>query len=358
MIWRSYWLGFSICTLVALIFFSRFTTALSTQRPPRPNLPTLSRTFPSEYSAAGSDTAHDIFLHGLFNIGARLRRADVFLIGSSHIEFGLSAAELGLLLSRPGHAVSAYNLGLGCGESAGFGLEILAKNGISGRTAIAEAGMLNAAITPICGPESARRDVIQAYTSVLKIWTKYLSDWALDPVLPCFVFAEDGMHVQRFLYGMLIEREWKTGDVIMGWHPVGGAFYPGQPIGETEVAGASRARGVDWKIGDGQITVSEPLRQQAAALRTNLTMTFVPWARPMSSFEEWYQAQSARIRGTPTEKTRCFVAIPADGLLSWDGGNHLTGKSRSLATKRLAAGFRALNCGVASDRAKTAKQGQ
>ena len=266
MIWRKYWLGFSTCTLAALFFVNRFTTASPAQRPPRPNLPTLSRTFPAEYSAAGSDTAHDIFLHGLFNIGARLRRADVFLIGSSHIEFGLSADELGLLLSRPGHAVSAYNLGLGCGESAGFGLEILARNGITGRTAIAEAGMLNTAITPICGPESAGRDVVQAYTSVLKIWAKYLSDWVLDPVLPRFVFAEDGMHVQRFLYGMLIEREWKTGDVVMGWHPVEGAFYPGQPMRETEVGGASRARGVDWTISNGQITVSEAWRHRPLRL--------------------------------------------------------------------------------------------
>jgi hypothetical protein len=353
MIWRTYWLGFSTCALAALVFVNRFTSAPPTQRPPRPDLPTLSRTFPAEYSAAGSDTAHDIFLHGLFNIGARLRRADVFLIGSSHIEFGLSAVELGRLLSRPGHAMNAYNLGLGCGESSGFGLEILAKNGISGRTAIAEAGMLNSAITPTCGPESAGRDVVQAYTSVLKIWAKYLSDWALDPVLPRFVFAEDGMHVQRFLYGMLIEREWKTGDVVLGWHPDEGVFYPRQPMRETEVATASRVRGVDWKIGNGQITVSQPLRQQAAALSTNLTMTFLPWARPMSSFQAWYEAQSARIQRDPSEKTRCFVAIPADGLLSWDGGNHLTGKSRSLATKRLAAGFQDRTCGIASDRAKS-----
>jgi hypothetical protein len=320
-------------------------------------LPTLSRSFPSEYSAAGSDAAHDIFLHGLFNIGTPLRRADVFLIGSSHIEFGLSAAELGFLLSRPGHEVRAYNLGLGCGESAGFGLEILAKNRISGRSAIAEAGMLNAAATPICGPESARRDVVQAYASVLRIWAKYLSDWALDPVLPRFVFAEDGVHVQRFLYGMLIEREWKTGDVVLGWHPVEGTFYPGQPMRETEVATASKERGVDWKIDGGQITVSGPLLQQAAALTTNLTMTFLPWARPMSSFEGWYRAQFARIQKDPLERTRCFVAIAADGLLSWDGGNHLTGKSRALATKRLAAGFQARPCDIVPDRAKIFEEG-
>ncbi len=339
--WRTYWLGFLTCALTALVLVNRFTAGPPAQRPPRPDLPTLSRTFPAEYSAAGSDAAHDLFLHRLFNIGARLRRADVFLIGSSHIEFGLSAAELGFRLSRPGHAVRVYNLGLGCGESAGFGLEILAKNGISDRSAIAEAGMLNAATTPVCGPQSEGRDVVQAYTSVLKIWAKYLSDWVLDPVLPRFVFAENGVRVQRFLYGMLIEREWETGDVVRAWHPVEGTFYPGHPMRETEVAVASRALGVDWKIDDGQITVSEPLRQQAAALNTNLTMTFLPWARPMSSFEEWYQAQTARIRPAPSEKTRCFVAIPADGLLSWDGGNHLTGKSRSLATKRLAAGFQA-----------------
>jgi len=357
MIWRTYWLSLSTCALTALLFVNRFTTTPRAQQPPRPDLTRLSRSFPSEYSAAGSDTAHDIFLHRLFNIGARLRRADVYLIGSSHIEFGLSASELGDLLSKPGHRVRAYNLGLGCGEGVGFGLNILSNNGISGRSAIAEAGMLNVAATPVCGPQSAARDLIQAYVSVLKIWSKYLCDWALDPVLPRIVFAEDGVHVQRFLYGMVTEREWETGDVVRAWHPVDGTFYPGQPMRETEVASASGGLGVDWKISDCQIAVGESLRRQAATLGTELTMTFVPWARPISSFAEWYRSQSTRIQRARSDKTRFLVAIDADGLVSWDGGNHLTGKSRSLATKRLASGFQTRACGIASDRAKIADQG-
>jgi|GEM_PF-4400552 hypothetical protein len=356
MTWRRYWLGFSTSSFTALLLISRFPAAPG-QRPPRPDFPTFRRSFPAEYSAAGSDTAHDIFLHGLFNIGSRLKPADVFLTGSSHMEFGLSAGELGSLLSKPGHTVRAYNLGLGCGESAGFGLEILGRNRISHRSVIAEAGMLNISKERICAQQSERRDLIQAYTSVFQIWARYLWDWALDPALPRLVFAQDGLHVQRFLYGMLVQREWDTGDVVLAWHPVEGTFYPDQAVRDTEVAAASMACGVDWRISDGQITVSETLRQQATALGADLTMTFVPWARPMPEFPAWYQAQSARIRIAPSLNTRCFVAIPVDGLRSWDGGNHLTGPSRSLATKRLAAGIQAGRFVIAPDAADVSKQG-
>lgn len=346
MIWRTYWLCFISCLLVSLLVIAHLAAA---PMAPRPYLPILSRSFLAEYSAAGSDTAHDIFLHGLFNVGDRLRVADVFLVGSSHFEFGLSAAELGTLLSKKGHAVRAFNLALGCGETAGFGLEILAKNRISNRSVIAEPTTLTVSGARTCASQSEGRDVFQAYVSVLKIWARYLWDWALDPVLPRFAFATDGVHVQRSLSGMLIERDWGTGDIVLAWHPVGGAFYPDHPSRETDIAEASRTLGVNWQIGDGQITVAEPLRQQAAALGVDLTMSFLPWARSLPDFDKWYQTQFARIQIAPSENTRCFVAIPVDGLTSWDSGNHLTGKSRLIATKRLAAGFETRSCVSASD---------
>jgi hypothetical protein len=350
--WRAYWLGFSICTPAAVLLVGYFTAASLAGRPPRPDLPRFDQSFPAEYSAAGSSLAHDIFFHGLFNVGERLRAADIFLIGSSHFEFGLSAAEFETLLSKEGHAVHAYNLGLGCGETASFGLEILAKNGVSGGSVIAEAGTLDIPGAWVCGQQAKRHDIVQAYAAVLNAWAKYLYDWAFDPILPRFVIAVDGTHVQRFLYGFLVEREWARGDILFAWHPVEGKFYPDHPMRETEVAAAARARGVDWQISDGQFTVEKPLQQQAAALGVDLTVTLVPFVYPktiFSDFNLWYQGQVSRIQSTASGDTRCFVAIPAEGLRSWDGGNHLTGKSRALATERLAAGYEARRCQSAPD---------
>jgi hypothetical protein len=171
-----------------------------------------------------------------------------------------------------------------------------------------------------------------------------LYDWMFDPVLPRLVFAVDGLHVQRFMYGFLVERDWETGDLTLAWHPVEGAFYPDHPIREIEVAAAARAHGVDWKISDGEILVNEKLRRKAAALDVDLSVAFLPWVIPFPHFDEWYNAQIASIQPIASEETRCLIPISVESLLSWDGGNHLTGKSRSLATERLAAGIEASHC--------------
>jgi hypothetical protein len=342
--WRAYWLSLTGCSLAALFLLGYFTAVPLATRPPRPDMPAFGQTFVSEYNAAGWDAAHDIFFHGLFNMGDRLRHTDLFLVGSSHFEFGLSAAQMESLLSKNGRAFRVFNLSAGCGETAGFGLDALAANGVSSRSVIAEAGFLD---TPASGPCARRTegfDTVQAYFDVFRIWTKCLYDWVFDPVLPRLVFAEDGLHIQRFLYGFLVERDWETGDVTLAWHPVEGEFYPDHPIRQTEVAAASLDRGVDWKLNDGEILVNDLLRRKATALDIDLSLTFLPWVIPFPGFDKWYDAQAASIRPTQSEETRCLIPISVESLLSWDGGNHLTGKSRALATERLVAGIEASRC--------------
>src|ERR1700733_3367776 len=103
MSWRTYWLSFVICSVLALSSIAFLTPPPFAAKPPRPDLPDLSRSYPAEYSAAGSDTVHEIFYHDLFGIGSSIRRANLFLIGSSHYEFGFSAEELEHWLSKDGH---------------------------------------------------------------------------------------------------------------------------------------------------------------------------------------------------------------------------------------------------------------
>jgi hypothetical protein len=341
--WPSYWLGFATVATAALLLAVAGTASLGI-RPPRPTLPDIGQAFPSEYSAAGSDTAHDIFLQGLFGVDAHLRAADLFLLGSSHVEFGLSAGALGALLPKDGRPRRVYNLGLGCGETTGFELEILRRNGISDRPAIAEAGTLLDPGPRQCGQRSDGFDTVQAYVAVLKVWSKYLYDWSVDPVLPRLVFAEGGSHLRRFLFGMVVERDWATGDLVRAWHPYDGAFYPGQPRRETAVDTAAQALGIDWQIGNGQIAVDDSLRRQAASLDIELAVTALPWAGTLPHFNAALHREAMRFRLDTSEATRCFVAIPADALSSWDGGNHLTELSRRLATQRLADGLRETHC--------------
>jgi hypothetical protein len=342
--WRSYWLGLTSGSAAALFLLGYFTAPLLAARPTRPEMPDFGRVFVSEYNAAGWDATHDIFFHGLFNMGDRLRRTDLFLVGSSHFEFGLSAARMASLLAKNGRAPHVYNLSGGCGETAGFGLDTLAANGVSGRSVIAEAGFPDLPDLGPCARRTEGFDRVQAYFDVFRIWTKCLYDWMFDPLLPRLVIAEDGLHVQRFMYGLLVERDWETGDVMLAWHPVEGAFYPNDPIRQTEVAAAARDRGHDWRLGEGEILVNEKFRRKAAALDVDLSETFVPWVRPLPDFDRWYNAQTASIRPIGSEATRCLIPIPVESLLSWDGGNHLTGTSRSLATERLAAGIEAGHC--------------
>src|ERR1700761_4562784 len=119
--WRIYWPSFATSLVVAIALLVALTAPGLAGRPSRPDLPDPSRSYPSEYSSAGSDVGHDLLYHGLFGSGAALRHANLFLIGSSHYEFGFSAAALDQTLSKDGQPVRAFNMGLGCGESASFG---------------------------------------------------------------------------------------------------------------------------------------------------------------------------------------------------------------------------------------------
>ncbi len=346
--WRTYWPSLATSLVVAIALLVVLTTPYLAAKPPRPDLPDPSRSYPSEYSSAGSDAGHDLLYHDLFGAGGALRQANLFLIGSSHYEFGFSAAALSRSLSKDGQPIRAYNMGLGCGESASFGLEILARNHVTGGSAVIEPGTLASLGGWVCGKTAERHDLVEAYTTVLKIWSKYLYDWTLDPVLPRLFVSPEGVDVRRFLFGMVIERDWAQGDVVRVWHPVEGEFYPGPPLRLAEVGTSAQALGVTWRLPPGAFDLGPRLRQQAAEIGVDLTVASLPWAMPILDYDQRYQAQLARIKPVATAETRCFVGIPVEGLKSWDRGNHLSGESRMAATERLAAGLETQHCaGVA-----------
>src|SRR5260221_7291192 len=81
--------------------------------PARPDFPVPGRTFVAEYSYVRSSLAHEIYFHGLFGFDRAIRESGIVLLGSSHMELGISAEQI-----AASTGAMTFNLALGCGESA------------------------------------------------------------------------------------------------------------------------------------------------------------------------------------------------------------------------------------------------
>jgi hypothetical protein len=341
----SYWISFFLSAALAWAGISYFTSSALTDRPERPALSIFGQVFPSEYSAAGWTTVHDIYFHGLFGAGTRLRQADLFLLGSSHVEFGLSAAQLSEQMSRPGHPVRVFNLGVGCHEAIDFDLDILSRNQVVGRSAIADTYTLYSEESS-CAQRTRGFDTVQAYVSVFKIWSKLSYDWLFDPYFARIKFDEQGSHVQRFMSGSLIEESWETGDAVLAWHPVTGSLYPNsvQPLTDIVTAAEDISPDIDWRLDAPAMSIPAPILQQARRLSLDLSVTLMPWAPLFPGEPALYRQLTALLRSEPTSETLCFSPIPAAGLSSFDKGLHYSGAAKALATSRLAGSLTGERC--------------
>jgi hypothetical protein len=133
---RQFWQSFGLVLSIMTAGLALTWHGTMTHLPPRPALWTGGPSYVSSYSFHGS-TSHHIFRFGLFGTGERIRQSDVLLLGSSHVEDGLSAAVLTDLLSKAaGRPVHAYNLGLGFAEGIGFAKAILAANDVHNSSVI------------------------------------------------------------------------------------------------------------------------------------------------------------------------------------------------------------------------------
>ena len=88
---RGFWLTFLIATAVLLAPVAVLTRLHSGAASPRPPFPAPGRTFLAEYGGVSSYLAHLLYYWDLFGFGDRLRAADVVMLGTSHMQFGLSA---------------------------------------------------------------------------------------------------------------------------------------------------------------------------------------------------------------------------------------------------------------------------
>ena len=104
---RSCWLSSLVTTLVLFVSTSLAWKATERKFPSVPDIRWLGRTsYISAYAELGT-TMHYIYHLGLFGMRERLQKSDILLLGSSHVEYDLSAAQLSQKLSNfSGHPVT------------------------------------------------------------------------------------------------------------------------------------------------------------------------------------------------------------------------------------------------------------
>lgn len=307
---------------------------------PCPPLSLFGDTYVADYSGAGS-APHYLFRYGIFGMSERLKKSDVLLLGSSHVQMGFSAAQLGEALSAENkRPVRVYNLGLGFTEGIGFDREILRANDLRNKTVLVDLFQPNGEDISAYGKKVEGASALSAYLRVLQMWTTCAGDELLDPFLPRF-YPQDvtgattpGLPPPRRILGVLVAprrylltlttRSWETGDVALIWTSVAGTVSVDPPEPLNVAYGKGEAAYNDLT----NTGVFFPAQEQGLFREFNLKAIYT--LLPYEGF------RSAKV---PAEATP-YVALAPEGLKFYDG-MHLTAESRVLATELLILGLRA-----------------
>jgi hypothetical protein len=295
----------------------------------KPAYPVPGREFVAEYGGVGAYGAQMMYYWGLFGMADTIRHAQLLLVGSSHTQFGLSARQLSETLSaEAGRPVGAFNLGMGCGESALFGAGILKRLGVQGKAVVAD--LYNADIQSSCGETAAHADPVEAYFKVLGIWAKFTWDWLLDGNLPAIVVRNGAATTSRFLTGSIVIVDWRYGDATYCSRPGEGTLFPAparNPGYPVETAGQTAPANPPASV-----PVVPKLLATFEAQRIEPVLTLIPF----SDDDEFLPRIMTEGRnGAPAP----FVDLSAQGLATFDH-HHLTGDSRAIATGRLLKALR------------------
>ncbi len=114
-----------------------------------------------------------------------MQKSDVVLLGTSHVELGLSASILSAELSHEaGHPIHVFNLGIPFGDSIPFIEQCLTYNHIQNKPVIVD---LYAPTGTKLSPFAQKVDQstsLSAFFTVTEIWLRAATDWFFDPWLP------------------------------------------------------------------------------------------------------------------------------------------------------------------------------
>jgi len=251
-----------------------------------------------------------------------LLKSDLLLLGSSHVEFGVSAAKLSSDLSQwKGRPIHVYNLGSGFGDGVGFAREIISSNDLRDKSVILDLfspmGEGDSRYARIVGQNNA----LGAYLKVWDAWLRYGDDWLLDPVMPFFstrtgAKLTDSVDRSRLL-GICTTRIWETGDVDEMWAPTIGFVFknpaPGvaQPMSKDDpfqIAGYGT-----WKLSAATLAFFAERHLEPAFM-------LLPF--------EGYECTKPPANASP------FIAVSSDNLTFYDQ-LHLTASGRDLSTQRI-----------------------
>jgi len=328
---RSFW--FALLPTAAVLLFCLHLSWKHEYRklPPRIGAPIWAKSYVAFYDLDDNHGNIDYYLFhtGILGFGARIQQADLLLFGTSHVQFGLSAGQLGQKLSvAEGHPVKVFNLALASSVLSTIG-DIVAANHLHDKPAVFDLFVLdnpahNVAANFMLGALSSND--LDAYVQVGKCWTEFWRDWLLDGLLPNLRIGNPARHGKTIIFKRFLKftaiRDSTNGDVIALWVPTGLVYpksnQPGRPIDNSFQPYASLPNG-----GVGRHLQNNILQAQ----HIHAIYTLLPF--------------DGSNLGTVPADAQPFIPISPNGLVTWDG-SHLLGESRTLATERLFEGMEKL----------------
>ncbi|HVA13519.1 MAG TPA: hypothetical protein VNF99_09735 [Stellaceae bacterium] len=333
---RGFWAALVLAAAVLLgplVLWSKLTSA---DLPPKPAFPLPGQAFVAEYGGQAAYVAHLAYRWNLFGIGAGLRRADIILLGSSHTQFGLSARQMSADFSRAaGRPITVFNAGLGCDTPLSFDARLLDDRDIRDRDLVVDTFAYDFdPYTYACFSEfSEIADPVQGLFKALAVWSRFDWDWMLDGSVPRIDLAGRRPTVGRYLNQPATILDWNYGDVVSLFSPAGGEEFPSSGKGK----GQDIANGPSpWRLASGTIPLPQRFEEIAGPRHNRPIFTLIPFVLSPGFNRDRYDNVVRLLAATSSRSRGRFVALPAEGLASFDG-QHLTGAARAVATDRLAA---------------------
>jgi hypothetical protein len=313
----KFWIAFVTSFVAALLLSHCALNFFVLGRPPRPPFPNLLRDYVSSYRRGDND--HELFQHGIYGFGARIRKADILLAGSSMMKFGLSAAMIERSLSSAwNRPVRVFNIGVAFGEGSAFVRALLSTYNLKKRVLLFDVYAFTVDKLSDFAETIARESNISAYRQVASNSVDFLFNWVLDPAIPRlhYPLSSDGF-ITRSLEEVGI-RSLAHGDMVDFWRPREGSVFANPAPGTVLPIRPGTAPQL------GGVFLPETLMSLTKASGIALFIVQVPNSIvPVGEIEK-----IAATSGIPF-----FKILPSD-LSSFDR-NHLNWRGRLIATSQV-----------------------
>jgi len=324
---QLFWISFGVSSLVVSTILHAIWNHKLKNFPKRPEL----INFRTQYLGDDENysVTHILYRYGLFGTDKTINSADLILVGTSHLEFGICAKQLEDTLSKEyGRELRVFNLGMGGGESTDFVKTILSSKKVENKVIIIDLHDPLGDSWSYLANATNNLNSFQAYIKIYNSWFDYFRDWCFDPIFPRFrpfmeiknVSSISDINKKVFAYrrflGYFSVREWSSGDIVSYFGPTSGEL--------TKIKNAvplsAFAKCLD---GENQgVRVNHRLEEFLLASSNIVVTTLVPW-------------DGYALVNKPIDATN-FIFLPPENLWTYDR-LHLVDSSRSLNTKRLAA---------------------